>query len=337
MVEAQQIRNRLLTVIAFILVVAALRVSFPVTMPIAVAAFVVAAIWPIMPWMDRVMPTGLGYPATVLMLFVVLAGFIIITYFAIMQTAQTLASQQDAFRGGYDAFRDWAREQGLPLSSGEKGFDRIVAVVRTVFGKLYTVLGYLGIISLLIIMGLPEVRMLTRRLRSQLDLTDQWEMVDTVQKIGSRFREYIGIMIIMSLISGVASGLWAFAVGLDLALTWGVLNFLLNFVPVIGNIIGIIPPTLYAVMQFDGWVMPVIVFTGFAILQVTISNVVYPMWQGRGMEMPPVMVVVALLFWGWVWGIVGALLAVPLTAAFFIVAGHFKSIEWASRLLSRRK
>ena len=96
------------------------------------------------------------------------------------------------------------------------------------------------------------------------------------------------------------------SVGLDLALIWGVLNFVLNFIPVIGNIAGIIPPTLYALIQFEGWTMPIVVFVGFAVLQVTISNFVYPMLQGRGMSMPPAAIIVALLFWGWVWGVAGA-------------------------------
>jgi predicted PurR-regulated permease PerM len=141
--------------------------------------------------------------------------------------------------------------------------------------------------------------------------------------------------VVTSLITAVASVLWAYAAGLDLAVMWGVLNFLLNFIPVVGNIIGIIPPTLYAIIQFDGWTMPMVVFAGFAVLQVTNSNVVYPRLPGRGWAMPPVAIIVALLFWGWVWGIVGALLAVPLTAALIIICEHFKSTSWVATLLSR--
>jgi AI-2 transport protein TqsA len=62
----------------------------------------------------------------------------------------------------------------------------------------------------------------------------------------------------------------------------------------------------------------------------------YPMPQGRGMSMPPVAIIMALLFWGWVWGVAGALLAVPLTAAVVIVCGHFASTAWIARLLSQR-
>jgi predicted PurR-regulated permease PerM len=141
--------------------------------------------------------------------------------------------------------------------------------------------------------------------------------------------------VLTSLITGVASAAWSFAVGLDLALIWGVLNFLLNFIPVIGNIVGIIPPTLYARIQFGDWTMPLVVFSGFVVLQIAISNVIYPMLQGRGMSMPPVVIIVALLFWGWIWGAVGALLAVPLTAALIIVCQQFESTKPIAKLLAR--
>lgn len=136
-----------------------------------------------------------------------------------------------------------------------------------------------------------------------------------------------------SLLTGIASGAWAFAVGLDLALIWGVLNFLLNFVPVIGNLIGILPPTLYALIQFGDWNTVAVVFAGYAAIQVTISNFIYPWLQGRGLALSPMAIVVALTVWSWVWGVAGALLAVPLTAAFAIVCGHFCGTEWIAGLL----
>jgi predicted PurR-regulated permease PerM len=80
--------------------------------------------------------------------------------------------------------------------------------------------------------------------------------------------------------------------------------------------------------------MPLVVFIGFVVLQVTISNFVYPTLQGRSLSLSPVGIVIALAFWSWVWGIAGALIAVPLTVALVIICEHFRSTEWISRLLS---
>lgn len=229
----------------------------------------------------------------------------------------------------------WAEERGLPVPGGEGGYDRLLAIAQVLFWRLYALCGYLGLIAILVIMELPEVPALGGRIREQLRARENRELVDTVEQITEKFRQYMGVTVFTSLITGVASGCWALAIGLDLTLIWGVLNFLLNFIPVIGNIIGIIPPTLYALIQYEGGTMPIVVFVGFAVLQIIISNVVYPLLQGHGMAMPPVVIIFALLFWGWVWGIVGALLAVPLTAAIIIVCQHFKSAEWVAKLLKR--
>jgi len=80
--------------------------------------------------------------------------------------------------------------------------------------------------------------------------------------------------------------------------------------------------------------MSLIVFIGFAVLQIVISNFVYPTLQGHSLALSPVAIIVALAFWSWVWGIAGALIAVPLTAALVIICEHFRSTEWIARLLS---
>lgn len=80
--------------------------------------------------------------------------------------------------------------------------------------------------------------------------------------------------------------------------------------------------------------MSLIVFAGFAALQIVISNFIYPTLQGRSLSLSPVAIIAALAFWSWVWGIAGALIAVPLTAALVIICEHSRSTKWISRLLS---
>ena len=335
-IQPDRIRNRLLTLIAFILTIAALRWSYPVAMPLVVTFFIIAAAWPLRRWLERVLPPSISNIGTIVLLFLVLAGVFALISFALAQAAQTLATNGEQYRALYDVYAAWAQEKGLPVVGGEGGYDHLVAIARIVFWRIYVVLGYVGLIAVLVIMGLPEVPALAHKFRDQLQAAEHRELVDTVETIAEKCRQYVGMTVLTSLITGIASALWSFSLGLDFALLWGVLNFLLNFIPVIGNIIGIIPPTLYAVLQFDGWTRPAIVFAGFAVLQIVISNFVYPMLQGRSMSMPPVAIIVSLLFWGWVWGVAGALLAVPLTAAIVIVCEHFKSTEWISNLLGRR-
>ena len=115
---------------------------------------------------------------------------------------------------------------------------------------------------------------------------------------------------------------------------WGILNFLLNYIPVVGNLIGIIPPSVYALMQFQSWTISIVIFGGLAVIQVVISNFVYPMLQGRSLSLSPVAIVLTLAFWSLIWGVAGALIAVPLTVACIAVLEQFDSTRWVAKLVS---
>jgi AI-2 transport protein TqsA len=329
------IRDRLLAIIAALLATAALRESYAVTMPLAVAVVVIAAIWPVKPWLDRALPSGLSYLGTVLVLVFILAGFVAAVYFSTAQVVWAFAQNWDQLERVLQATTAWADRWGLSLG-GEAGYARLVGFGRTLLANAYTVFVYLGFIALLVILGLPEVPSLRRKIRDELDAADRRELIDAVDTIAGKIRQYLGVTTLTSLMTGIASAAWAFAMGLDLALVWGVLNFLLNYIPVVGNIIGIVPPSLYALIQFQDWTMPLIVFAGFSAIQIAISNFVYPMLQGRSLSLSPIAVIVALAFWSWVWGIAGALIAVPLTVALVIACEHFSSTRWVATLLSGR-
>lgn len=328
-------RDRLLAVIAAVLVVAALKWGYPVAMPVAAAALLVAAVWPVKTWLDRRFSPRLGSAGALLVLVSVLAAFGAAASLCVSEVTRTFAMRQDRFRRLYEAYADWAGQYALPVpGEGGGGFGRLLDLAGALAQNAYAGLGYVGLIAVLVLFGLPEVPALRRKLHGELDAAERHEVSEAAGRIAGKIRAYVGVMALTSLITGVASAAWASAVGLDLALVWGVLNLLLNFVPIVGNLVGIVPPTLYALVQFEGWTMPLVVFAGFAVLQAAISNVLEPWMQGGGLSLSPVAVVVALAFWGWLWGAAGALLAVPLTAALVIVCEHFDAARWFAKLLS---
>ena len=327
--------NRLIAVIVALLAAAALKWSYPVTMPIAAAAFLLAVVWPMKPWLDDRLPGPFSNLVIFLSLGAASGGFLVLTFIAVDRVAATLARREEQIGALIERARDWAREQGVSGLSAEDLVGRLSGTLDVLVTEIYAALGYLGLVTVLVLLGLPEIPGFRRRLIARLRSggEDEAGAFATINLVTRRFRRYLGLTAFTSVLTGLATGLFAWAVGLELALTWGMLNFLLNFVPVIGNIVGMVPPALFAALQFDGWRAPVAVLLGLGVIQITISNVVYPMLQGRGMAMPAVVIVIALTFWGWVWGIMGALLAVPLTAAFLIACSHFESTAWIARLV----
>lgn len=330
-------RNRMIAILLALALVACLKWSYPVTMPLAAAIFLMAAVWPIKPWLDRFLPRILSYLVMTGVFFAALAAFAAAVYLAAGEVVRTVVREQESIQLMIDQYVEFAAASGFPTFDVEQGYARLVSLARAALVELYTVLGYLGLIGILVILGLPEIPGFARRLKRRLHGSDRSASFDALDEIARKFRQYVGLSVFTSLLTGVASGLWALAIGLDLALIWGLLNFLLNFLPVIGNIIGIVPPTLYAAFQFQDWTRTVATFAGYAVIQITISNFVYPMLQGRGLALPSVSIIVALSFWGWVWGLAGALLAVPLTIAFIIACQHFRGMRWISGLLLRDK
>jgi AI-2 transport protein TqsA len=334
MADIDRIRNRLLAVILVVLLAAGLRATYAVSMPLAAALVIIAAVWPLKPWLDRLLPSKLSYVATILIVLIIAIVFIGALYLCAAQIVAAFGKNQDLFDRMYHSLLDAVARWGLRGSVSGASFTDVVETGQTLLSNAYTTFGYVGFIAVLVIFGLPEVPTFRRKLHQMFDATNTCMVVDAVDKIAERIRQYLGITLITSVITGVASALWAYATGLELALVWGMLNFLLNFIPIIGNIVGILPPTLYAIVQFQSTSMAVLVFAGFAILQIVISNFVYPWLQGERLSLPPIVIILSLAFWSWVWGIAGALIAVPLTAALVIAFDHFRGTRWIAQLLS---
>ena len=333
--RAEGYRNRLLAFVAAILGIAALRASYPVTMPLAFALIVIAAVWPLKPWLDSRLPSWLSYLLTVLALLMGLALFAGAVYFSAAEAVRALSANWAVLEGAYDSAVAWAGTRGVPLSA--TGDRRAWAVVQALVSDAYTFVFYLGFVGVLVALGLPEVGAARKKLRAELEAPARRELMERVELIADKVRRYLGVTLLTSLLTGVCTALWSAAMGLELALTWGVLNFLLNFVPLVGNIVGIVPPTLYALVQFGDLTTALVIFLGFAAIQLAISNFVYPLLQGRSLSLSPVAIVVALAFWSWIWGLGGALIAVPLTAAAAIICDGFDRTRWVARLLSRAR
>lgn len=333
MPDSDAIRNRMLAVIAAVVATAALRATFAVAMPVAISILAIAAAWPLKRWLDRWMPSAMSYVCAICALLLVLAGFVAAVYFSIAQVVQVFAVHESRLESAYRPVAGWLRQWGFAFDPA-RAHSALIGFGQSLLSNVYATFTYLGFIVLLTIFGLPQVPRLRAALRKELTARNRHETVEAVDAIAAKVRRYAATMTATSILTGVASLLWALATGLDLALVWGILNFLLNYIPIIGNAAGAVLPTLYAVLQFHGLTMPALVFAGFAVIQIAVSNIIYPLIQGRSLALSPYALLVSLAFWTWMWGIAGALIAVPITAALTIACEHFAATRWIALLLS---
>lgn len=154
---------------------------------------------------------------------------------------------------------------------------------------------------------------------------------DVVQKI----RRYVGTKVVISAVTGVLVWASLAIMGLELAGVFGVLAFLLNFIPSIGSIIATLLPIPVAVIQFQsspGLIVLVVLIPG--VIQNVLGNIIEPKLMGEGLDLHPVTILLALSFWGYLWGIVGMFLAAPITAAIRIVLMQFDTFKPIANLLA---
>ena len=139
---------------------------------------------------------------------------------------------------------------------------------------------------------------------------------------------YLLLQFVISFATGVCVWLALWAIGIEFALIWGVLAFVLNFIPTIGSIIASIPPVLMALVQYapDSYWQSFATAIALFAIQMTIGNVISPRVMGNHLDLSPVVVLVSLLFWYWIWGPAGAFLSVPITASIKIVCDNIATL-----------
>lgn len=160
------------------------------------------------------------------------------------------------------------------------------------------------------------------------------EISRAVHNISDGLQSYVGIKTLVSALTGVLSYAIMKFVGLDFAETWGVLAFALNFIPTLGSILAVILPSIVALVQFDTLTPFLIVAFGCGVVQFIIGNIVEPSMTGKKLNLSPMMVILALVFWSSIWGIAGAFLSVPITVCVMIVLAHVPGTRWAAILMS---
>jgi len=206
-------------------------------------------------------------------------------------------------------------------------FGQVWSFGTDVVGRVVTFLSTAFMVFILTVFMLTEARMFGRRLDAIFDARGP-----NFQRMLSATRDiqrYLGIKTVVSLATGFLAGLLTWAAGLDFFLLWGILAFILNFIPVVGSVIAGIPPTLLAILVF-GLPNGVAVAGGYILINILLGNFVEPMLMGRRFGISTLVVVLSVLFWGWLWGPLGMLLSVPLTMMVKVLLDNSAEFHWLS-------
>jgi predicted PurR-regulated permease PerM len=189
----------------------------------------------------------------------------------------------------------------------------------------------LFLIILTVVFILFESASFPKKLHLALD--DPQMRLKQIERFLSSVNDYIAIKTLVSIATGCIVSLMLWAFGLDFYLLWGVLAFLLNYIPNIGSIIAAVPPMTLAILQL-GIGEAGLIGLGFISINMVMGNIIEPRYLGKGLGLSTLVVFLSLIFWGWLLGTVGMLLSVPLTMILKIGLESSPEGRWLAVLLS---
>jgi AI-2 transport protein TqsA len=306
---------------SLVILIAGLRAAETVVLPILVAVFLAVISFPLVNWL-----CSKGIHLVLAVTIVLMVGVLIVGALglAVSQSVQSftdnLPRYEEQLTGQVTDFRAWLQSTGavgnLPSAKELVQTSSLVNVTGRLVGALGLLLTNTLLILLCYVFLLLEAKSLPQRLKRAFG--EDSNTLRDLRIMASKMNHYLVLKALVSLGTGVPVWLFLWVMGVDYPVLWGLLAFLLNFIPNIGSAIAAVPPALLALVQF-GLLTALGVLGFFFAINLVMGNMVEPRLMGKGLGLSTFVVVVALVFWGWVLGTVGMFLAIPLTIMVQIV------------------
>ena len=327
--------------IAFFLGVAALYITRDILTPFALAVFIWLIIDAFAQWMDRLSPKFPYWLALTIAVLTVVAAFVGIG-FIVAGTAADVAKQAPAYENRVSEIFAWVGnltgQENLSFSSLSERFELRSKIQSGLAGFAATLQNVLGDVSLIAIYVIFLFAAQSSFPKKMDDLFPNIQRRSQAGKVGTRIRhsieKYLSVQTIISLMQTVVSYIGMTALGLDNALFWALVIFILNYIPIVGGLAAVALPVMFALVQFDS-LGRVGILAGILFgAQFIIGNTIQPKMMGDSMNLSALVVILSLTLWGALWGGVGAFLSAPLTVIIMIVLAQFPTTHWIAVLLS---
>ncbi len=348
MLERQEDKRgaRVLGVLAsVVVVVAGLKLAGDILSLFFLALVLAILTLPVMMWLRRRgVPSPIAILVSVLSMAAVLGGLLLLAGQAFAEFQARYPSYEIRLLLLWEAWQARLAQIELPLV-GNVFEDNVFADLTDAFslgdafdfaaGTIQRVLLLVTdtfLVMLIMVFVLAEAAVFPRKLR--MALVESGDESTRLTKIVREVQTYLTIKTLISLATGITIGLFAAAVGLDFPVLLGLIGFVLNYIPTIGSVIASVPAVLLALVQFGpGSAFGVgVVYLG---VNTVFGNIVEPNLMGRRLGLSTLVVVLSLVFWGWVWGPLGMFLSIPLTMILKILLENTPDLHWMAVLLGK--
>ncbi|RVB36722.1 AI-2E family transporter, partial [Mesorhizobium sp. M7A.F.Ca.CA.001.16.1.1] len=355
-------RTSLPNVAAIVTTVAALYFGREVFLPIAIALLLTFALAPLVAALKKVgIPRIAAVIASVLGAFAALGLFSFIVATQVSELAQNIPVYQTNILTKIRSLKETGvgggilarlskvvervgqeidrQDPSLPAAAPEKAprepvpveivaHERPLQVLQNVVGPLISPLGSAGLIIVVVIFMLLEREDLRDRFIRLVGYGDLHRTTEALQDAAKRVGRYLLMQLVVNIVYAIpiAIGLWA--LGIPNALLWGLLALALRFVPYIGPIIGMLLPLFLALAVAPGWSLVLWTAALFVVMELITGNVIEPWLYGSRTGLSPLAIIVAAIFWTWLWGPLGLILSTPLTVCLVVLGRHVPQFEF---------
>lgn len=336
MTNVSTVLRTLLFFSAFVISLAGIKVAAPIIVPFILSLFVAIICNPAVNFLNsKKIPRGIAISLiifTIFLLFVLLGGMIGASVNEFRKASPIYEAQ---LSGELDWLIDWMGKYNIVVSMDEvrNYFDpaKVMTLVTSTLSGFSSVLGNIFLLLLTVVFMLAEGQGFSKKLHVAFDDSDR-----TTQRLDhflNMVNQYMAIKTMISLATGVIIGLVLWLMGVDFFILWAVLAFMLNYIPNIGSIIAAVPAVILTFLQLGAGYAAMVVGL-FVGVNMIMGNVVEPRFMGRSLGLSTLVVFLSLIFWGWLLGMVGMLLSVPLTMILKIALENSGEGKWFAILLS---
>lgn len=341
----------LLMLAALVVVIAGLKLAQGFFIPVLIAFFIATVSFPILDFLRRKkVPRAIAVLLTVAFDFIFLAALAVLAITLIGELQEKWNSRYAAefsehIRDGSESLAQTLTGYGVEDAKEKIAeavnnnltnlqnirFEKIWDVGTGVLGRVVGFFATSLITLILTVFMLSEARMFGRRIEA-ISLA-RGPNLSRMLSATKDIQRFLAIKTAISLLTGLLAGTLCWAAGLDFFVLWGILAFFFNFIPVVGSIVAGVPPTILALFV-AGLPNAVLVAGGYLLINNFLGNFVEPMLVGRRFGISTLVVVISVVFWGWLWGPLGMLLAVPLTMVLKVILESSDEFRWIGIAIS---
>jgi AI-2 transport protein TqsA len=320
-----------------ILVIAAFHFARSILAPVAFSIFIIAIVWPLQNFLQNRIPRLLALAIAIFSTaFVIMVVGLLLAWgigivgrwlFGNAARFQELYGQVALWLEGHEIFVAGALSEYFDVNWLLRAFQQLT-------GRLHGFVSFALITLVFLMLGLLEVDTARRKLENLSNRQLGRSLLTAFASIAAKFRRFMLVRTAMSILTGIV--IWAFALiaGLELATAWGVIAFALNYIPFVGPFVATIFPTFFAIAQSESWQMAVVVFMCLNLIQFLIGSYLEPRVAGAALSISPFVVLLAVFFWMFLWGVPGALIGVPIMIAALTICEQYPASRWVAELLS---